>query len=193
MVRIPPQSGVAFHLKRGQVLRVIDPEGEQVSDLVAFADGDASERFAAGYTTDYANSIFLTTGGVLYSNRSRPMFTIVADDVGRHDLLLSPCSEEMFRILRGVDGHPSCDENIRKSLASQGLQWDGTDAFNIFMNVNVAPDGAVSVDAPLSKAGDHIDLRAEMDLVVALTACSSEHTNNGRCKPIEYEVLDFSD
>jgi len=191
--RILPQSGVAFRVKRGQVLRVIDPEGEQVADLVAFADGDASERFAAGYTTDYADSIYVTTGGVLYSNRSGPMFTIVADKVGKHDLLLSPCSEAMFRILHGVDGHPSCEENIRKSLAKLGVKWDGTDAFNIFMNVNVAPDGSVSVDVPRSKPGDYIDLRAEMDVVLALTACASEHTNNGLCKPIDYEIIDASD
>lgn len=186
--RIPPQSGTAFHMKRGQILRVTDPEGEQVSDLVAFAEGDPSERFAAGYTIDYADSIFLTTGGVLYSNRSNPMLTVVEDTVGKHDMLLSPCSEAMFRILYGQEGHPSCDANLRENLEVVGVSWDGSEAFNIFMNVNVSPSGVVSVDPPTSKAGDYIDLRAEMDLIVGLTAGSSENTNNGRLKPIDFEV-----
>lgn len=178
-------------MKRGQVLRVIDPEGEQVSDLVAFSADDPVERFAAGYTIDYADSIFVTTGSVLYSNQSRHMLTIVADTVGKHDLLLSPCSEAMFRILYGQEDHPSCAENLARSLEPLGVTWDATEAFNIFMNVNVSAKGEVSVDPPTSKAGDHIDLRADMDLIVGLTACSAEQTNNGRLKPIDYEIIDL--
>jgi hypothetical protein len=97
--RLEPQTGTAFLLERGQRLRVIDPLGEQVSDLVAFARDDRWEWLSSGRSIDYANTIYLTTGHVLYSNRSRPMFTIVADDVGQPDFLLTPCSPESFAIL----------------------------------------------------------------------------------------------
>jgi uncharacterized protein len=97
--RLEPQTGTAFLLAKGQRLRVIDPLGEQVSDMVAFASGDTREWLSSGRTIDYANTIYMTAGHVLYSNRSNPMFSIIADDVGRHDFLLTPCSPETFQIL----------------------------------------------------------------------------------------------
>src|SRR3954453_3866898 len=109
MNRLEPQTGTACKLKRGAVLRVVDLEGEQVADLVAFAEEDKAEWLSSGRSIDYANKIYLTTGAVLYSNRSRPMLTITADDVGRHDFLLTPCSPETFQILyRETNYHPSC-------------------------------------------------------------------------------------
>src|SRR5687768_7746829 len=96
---IPPRSGVAFELRRGQRLRVIDPEGEQVADLLAYNRDDVGEVLSSGRSLDYASSVFLSVGAALYSNRSRVMLWIVADDVGRHDFLLTPCSAEMFRII----------------------------------------------------------------------------------------------
>src|SRR6266567_2385831 len=83
--RIPPQTGTAFRLARGQVLRVIDPQGEQVSDLAAFAADNLGRWLSSGRTLDYASRIYLTTGDILYSNDSRPMLTIIDDTVGRHD------------------------------------------------------------------------------------------------------------
>ena len=85
-----PQTGIGLRLRRGQVLRIVDPQGEQVSDVVAFAAQDTSERLSSGRSIDYNNTIYLTTGHVLYSNRSHPMFTILEDKVGRHDFLLTP-------------------------------------------------------------------------------------------------------
>jgi uncharacterized protein YcgI (DUF1989 family) len=190
--RIKPQSGHAFTLRKGQTLRVIDPEGEQVADFFAFAADDHACSLSSGRTIDYASRIFLTTGDILYSNDSRPMVTVVADTAGRHDFLLTPCSQEMFEILYKHEGHhPSCFENLYTSLAKYGIKGHqiGT-TFNIFMTVAVAADGVVTVGVPSSKAGDHIDLRAEMDLIVGLTACSAENSNNQRFKPIHYEILD---
>jgi len=188
---IEPQTGTAFELSKGQSLRVIDLEGEQVADLMAFAGADKSEWLSSGRSIDYANSIYLTTGNVLYSNRSRPMLTIVADDVGRHDFLLTPCSPETFEIIyRQQDYHPSCFENLSKHLAPFGIAHDSIPTtFNIFMNVEIARDGKLSILPPRSKAGDSITLRAEMDLIVGLTACSAEMSNNYKFKPIGYEIL----
>src|ERR671938_19750 len=148
--RLEPQTGTAFLLDKGQRLRVIDPLGEQVSDLVAFAGEDKSEWLSSGRSIDYANTIYLTTGNILYSNRSRPMMTIVADDVGRHDFLLTPCSPETFKILYGEKKyHPSCFENLSKHLATFGIAPDSIPTtFNIFMNVEVASDGKLSILPP---------------------------------------------
>ena len=189
--RLAPQTGAGFLLGMGQRLRVIDPEGEQVSDLVAFARVDKREWLSSGRSLDYANSIYLTTGHVLYSNRSRPMFTILADDVGRHDFLLTPCSIETFRIIYDHKGdHPSCFGNLTKNLAPFGIEPDEIPTtFNIFMNVDVLPSGELKIGPPRSKAGESIVFRAEMDLIVGLTACSAEMSNNYSFKPIDFEIL----
>ena len=120
--RIAPQSGIGITVSRGQALTIVGPEGEQVADLASFCRDDPAEALSSGRTIDYGNTIYVTTGSVLYSNRSRPMWTIVSDTVGRHDFLLTPCSLEMFRILYGVKGHhPSCLENLATSLAPFGF------------------------------------------------------------------------
>jgi uncharacterized protein len=187
--RIEPQTGVAFELRRGDLLRVIDPRGEQVSDLMAFAL-DGVETLSSGRSIDYNETIYLTAGHTLYSNRSTPMLTVVEDTVGRHDILFSPCSPEMFEKLYGFDSsHPSCFGNLAGALSKYGIDPDriGT-TFNIFMNAGLSEDGSIRVLPPLSRAGDFVLLRAEMDLIVALTACSAELSNNWSFKPIEYEI-----
>src|SRR4051812_8453525 len=190
MHRIEPQTGTSFRLERGQSLRVIDLEGEQVADLMAFAADGKEEWLSSGRSIDYANRIYLTTNDVLYSNRSRPMLTITADDVGRHDFLLTPCSPETFHILYDNHNyHPSCFENLAAPLKSFGISDDAIPTtFNIFMNVEIDPKGDLSILPPRSKAGDSVTLRAEMDVIVGLTACSAEKSNNYKFKPIGYEI-----
>ena len=189
---LAPQTGKALVLSRGQVLRITDLEGEQVSDLIAFAKHDHNEWLSSGRSIDYANTIYLTTGHVLYSNRSNPMLTILKDSVGRHDFLLTPCSPETFKIIYRYQGHhPSCFENLAMSLAKFGVDPDRIPTtFNIFMNVIVSPNGELTIAPPLSKAGDTIEFRAEMDLIVGITACSAEKSNNYCFKPIGVEVLE---
>ncbi|NCP10424.1 MAG: urea carboxylase-associated family protein [Sphingomonadales bacterium] len=188
---IPPRSGVAFTLDKGQRLTVIDPKGEQVADLLAFARDDIAEAISSGRTLDYASRIYLTTGDRLYSNRSNVMLDIVEDTVGRHDFLLTPCSKDTFRIIYGdTDPHRGCFGNLAAALAPYGVTEDMIPvAFNCFMNVPVNGDtGELTVEPPLSKAGDRIVFEAKMDLVIGLTACSALQSNNGSFKPIHYEV-----
>ena len=187
--RLEPQTGTAFELNKDQSLRVIDLEGEQVADLVAFSRADQSEWLSSGRSIDYANSIYLSTGNILYSNRSRPMLTIVTDDVGRHDFLLTPCSPETFQIIyKNNAPHPSCFANLATNLGPYGIAPDSIPTtFNIFMNVEIDRKGELKILPPRSKAGDSILLRAEMDLIVGLTACSAEMSNNYRFKPIGFE------
>ncbi|MEO7392267.1 MAG: urea carboxylase-associated family protein [Ramlibacter sp.] len=189
--RIAPQSGASFKIRMSEVLRVRAPEGEQVADLFAFKDGHLACSLSSGRSIDYAGKIYLSKGDVLYSNDSRRMFTILADTVGRHDFLLTPCSQEMFEILYRCEGHhPSCFENLCRSFGPHGVRPEQiSTTFNIFMNVNVDDQGCVSVHPPTVMPGDFIELRAEMNMVCALTACSAELSNNGSFKPIDYEVI----
>ena len=190
-LHLAPQTGAGLVIARGQHLEIIDPHGEQVSDLVSFAEEDPGEWLSSGRTIDYANTIYLTAGHTLYSNRSRPMWTIVDDTVGRHDFLLTPCSAETFTILYKTTGHhPSCFENLSRQLAPFGIEPDAIPtSFNIFMNVDVLPSGELRILPPRSRPGDHMVLRAEMDMIVGVTACSAELSNNGRFKPIDVRVL----
>jgi uncharacterized protein YcgI (DUF1989 family) len=187
---LKPQTGTAFKVQKGQIIRVIDPQGEQVSDLVCFAQHDSGEYLSSGRSIDYNEKIYLSTGDILYSNRSHPMLTIVTDQVGKHDFLFAPCSREMFHLLYDINGeHPNCLENLGTNLSPFGIKASQIPTtFNIFMNVAISESGKITIRPPLSKAGDYIELKAEMDLIVGITACSAEKCNNYRCKPIEVEV-----
>lgn len=189
--KIEKQSGAAFILRKGQQLKVIDTEGEQVSDMVLFNLHDKREKLSSGKTLDFQESILISKGDFLWSNRSHKMMEILEDTNGRNDFLLAPCSPETFQIMYGKSGyHPSCLENLCINLKKFDLEKDDIpNAFNIFMNVQFLPNGKISVEAPSSKAGDYILFDAKMDLVVGLTACSAEDSNNGTFKPIHYEII----
>ena len=189
--RIVPCSAQAVELLPGDELVVIDPEGQQVSDLTAFNAADLREYLSSGRSIDYASRLFLTTGDLLYSNRSRPMFEIIEDTCGRHDFTLTPCSKDTFAIIYGeTGGRPGCEGNLAQVLAPHGIGIDQIPiAFNVFMHVSVDPDsGAIKVLPPLSRPGDFIRLRACMPLVVGLTACSAGQSNNFRYKPIDFRI-----
>lgn len=191
--RIPPRSGTAFRLRKGQFLTVIDPEGEQVSDLVAFKAADLREHISSGRSIDYASRLFLTTGDLLYSNRSLPMLAIVADEVGRHDFTLTPCSADTFRIIYGDEApHHGCQGNLEQALGPYGVTPDDIPiAFNVFMHVAVdGESGEIKVLPPKSRPGQRIVFEAKMDLVVGMTACSAGQSNNFAFKPIDYQVSD---
>ena len=188
---IPARSGTAFRLNRGERLTVIDIEGEQVSDLVAFNVADVGEAISSGRSLDYASKLYLTTGDAIYSNRSNVMLRIVEDQVGRHDFLLTPCSKETFKIIYNDENpHRGCFGNLEAALAPYGVTGDHIPvAFNCFMNVVIEPStGRFSVQAPISRAGEFITFRAEMDLIIGLTACSALQSNNFAFKPIAYRV-----
>jgi hypothetical protein len=190
MPRIAPRSGVAVPLAKGDVLTVTDPEGGQVSDMLAVAAGDPAEILSNGRTFDYEETLRLTTGARLWSNRSRVMLTIVEDRAPHHDFLLTPCSVDTFRhFYPDKPLHRGCFGNLAEALAPFGLVPDAIPtAFNIFMNVTVAGDGKLAVLPPQTRPGDFIRLRAEMDLVIGLTACSAYASNGGTFKPIDYAV-----
>lgn len=187
---VSPRSGIAFPLAKGEVLRVIDPQGTQCADLLAFSAEDVREVISNGRTFDYEETIKLTSGNRLWSNRSRVMLEIAEDTVGTHDFLLTPCSEATFRHFYPEHPiHRGCFGNLAEALAPYGVEPDAIPcAFNVFMNVPVAKNGSLKVDPPTSKPGDFLRLRAEMDVIIGLTACSAYASNGGSFKPIHYEV-----
>ncbi len=191
IIEIPPRSGAAFVIRAGQELSVIDPQGSQVSDLLAYGHDDVREAISNGRTFDYEETIALTTGNTLWSNRSRPMLEIIDDTVGRHDFLLTPCSEATFRhFYADRPVHRGCFGNLAEALAPWGIAPDDIPtAFNVFMNVPVdGATGRLRVDPPTSRPGGTIRLRAMMDCVIGLTACSAYASNGGTFKPIHYAV-----
>jgi hypothetical protein len=188
--RIEPQTGAAFTIKHGQKIRIIDVEGEQVADLYCFEKEEIEEKLSSGHTTDYNNKLFLSKGDILYSNRSNPMFTIVSYKVGKHIMLYAPCSQVMFEKSYGVtEAHPNCLDNLVNNLKSYGVQASQiTIPLNIFMNIEIDREGEIKIKSPMSKAGDYIELRAEMDMIVGVTACSAGSCNNFEWTPIDVEI-----
>lgn len=190
--RIPPRTGVAVELAPGDRLTLLDPCGEQVSDLYLVASDDTAEQFSSGRTTDFGNSLYVSTGSELWSNRSRVLARVVEDTVGVHDLTLTPCSQATFDVLYPeLDGaaHPSCFANLVAALAPYAVDPDrvGT-TLNVFMDVWTDGGGELHIDPPPTRPGDRFAVEARVPVVAAVTACSAEKSNNGRCTPIDYRV-----
>jgi hypothetical protein len=182
--------GAGLRLKRGEQLRVIDIEGGQTGDLVAFS-ADGRHRLSSGRTFDYGGKIYVSTGDVLWSDRSEPMLTIVADDVGKHDLLYAPCSIEMYRLQYGVtEYHANCYDNLCSAFRELGIEPEPLpSSLNFFMNADVKADGHLSFLPPRTRAGAAITLRAEMDLLIALSSCPASTCNAGApIRPLGFEV-----
>ena len=190
---VPPRGGAAFFVRRGGRFRITDLEGRQVSDLVVFSKDDPTERLSQGNTRKLNNTWLLTTGHRLYSTKCRPLLTIVADTVGRHDLQSSACSPYDYPIRFGVTDHPSCLAILSDVLKPHGVpEYLIPDPFNVFMNTEISADGRIEVRAPLSKPGDYTEFEADVDCLVAMTACPQDQNacNGYRITPLQLEIVD---
>jgi uncharacterized protein len=187
---IPPRSGRGWRLGAGQRLRVVDVEGSQSGDLFAVAADDPEDGQSNGRTFDMGGTIRLSTGSLLYSRRSRPLLRIVEDEVGVHDMLYAPCSQEMFELQYGVTKpHPNCFDNLAGSLAAFGVPGATvTIAFNFFMNVAIGPDGRLEIGPPVSASGQSVTFAAERDVLVAVTSCAAPGANAGGARPVRVDV-----
>jgi len=189
---VDPKCGTAFELQKGIFLKIIDLEGRQVVDLLAFNMHKPREHLSTGATIDCNGSLVPRKGDFLYSNRYNPLLQLIEDTVGVHDLLHPPCSREMYRCLYNITGsRPNCHDNFLQSIKKFGLDETYiTTPFNVFMHSQITAGGKVTVKEPLSRAGDYILLKAEMDLLVAITACSVEESacNAYKCSAIKVEL-----
>jgi uncharacterized protein YcgI (DUF1989 family) len=183
------ETGAAFIVHKGDLFGVVDIEGKQVADLVAFNRSNKKEKLSTAATIDNNASIFLRQGNCIFSNLYHAMLTVVEDTVGRHDLLYPACSPDMYRYQYGItESHRSCLENLAAALRSHSIRIEEIPGpVNIFMNTRVSEDGTIQVEEPLSKAGDHITFKAEMDIIVAVSACPVRESkcNAFSCKPIK--------
>ena len=185
---IQPKCGIKIEVCKEQTITIIDTEGGQVADFFAEVKGTHEEYLSPSVTIDCNESLHIGVGSVLYSNLYHAMFEVVQDDVGAHDLLFPSCSKAMYDFFyqNGSD-HPNCLDNINSAL---GTQRTIIQPVNLFMNTQIAPGGKITINRPLSKAGDKIVLRALVDCVLGISACSVSEcdTNSGECTSIAVQV-----
>ena len=187
---LEPRTGTAFEIKKDQILRIIDLEGQQVVDLVSYSSREHEEYLSSPRTMDYNNKIYFSKGETLYSNLSEPMWKITADTVGNHCFLFAPCDQRMFEITYGVtESHPNCFDNLSTSLTHFGVTPEQIFVpFNIFMHARISDSGEIDILPPFSNPGDYIEMRAERDLIVGISACSAYKSNNYKFSQIMLEV-----
>jgi len=202
-IHVLKEQAIAFEVKQGLALRIIEIEGPQVVDFEAFVLANPRERFCAGRTRAKVG-VHPQLGDTLWSMspHERAMFTIVADTVKHqlspegavgHDLLYACCSRSVYEPYH-IPDHPNCHDNIARAIAPYGLSPEDVHTpFNLFMKTGIRPDGSMFFEAPDSVAGDYVELRVEVDSLVALSACPSgdiQVTNGGSNKPILVEIYE---
>ena len=183
-----PWSGI---VEQGQILQLVDLEGQQAVDFLCYNAADPSERYNAADTMKIAGSLFISTGTRLFSDMGNVLFTVTEDTCGRHDTIGGCCSRESNRVRYGVEGQPNCRDNFLTALAPHGLgKKDIVANINFFMYVPVGPHGEMGIAPGPSKPGDHIDLRAEMRVLVAISNCPQRNNpaNNFNPTPIRLIV-----
>jgi uncharacterized protein len=175
---IPASHGRAFVLATDQVLEVINTHGTQVVDTWAFARQEPAEFMSMAHTRSVNSRIWPAAGQAFVSVRRRPMLRLLADtSPGVHDTLLCACNGAIYAELGCTSYHRNCEDNLHEALAAAGVRIAFPPApLNLFMNVRVAPDGALIRGSPASRPGDRMVFRAEMDLLVVLSACPQDIT-----------------
>ncbi|MCD0452074.1 urea carboxylase-associated family protein [Actinocorallia sp. API 0066] len=175
-VVIPAQEGRGVRLAAGQLLDLVDLEGSQVADLVAYDAADTAEYLSPAHTAAVNTSVLLKVGQSLYSNHRNPLLTILRDDVGRHDIVVPCCDRERYLYSYGVEDHRSCLDNLlqARDLLGADVTVRGENAWNVFMHNQVTAEGEVVTYPALQPAGSTITLRAERDLVVLVSACPQD-------------------
>jgi hypothetical protein len=194
-IHVPAQTGKAIRVKSGTLVAVVDVEGAQVGDLFAISDDFPDEYLSPAHNRQMYRLLFPRLGEPLVTNRLRPILTRVADtSPGIHDMMFAACAPATYRVKFGVEGwHPSCEENFHLALSELGFEFGRIpDPVNVFQNSPVleGPGGKLELRTAVSAAGDRVVFRAEMNLILVLTACSSDiaPTNGGRCKSLLIEV-----
>ena len=183
-------SGKAIEVMENQTITIIDLEGSQVVDFFAEAIQNPNEFLSTGVTIDCNDSLKLKVGSLIYTNLYRPMFQLLSDDVGEHDLLHPCCRTEMYDFFyHNGNGHPNCLNNINENLKRQRPIIHPV---NFFMYTKINTDGSITVENPISRPGDSVMLKAHMDVRLGVAACSVSESkcNGGVCSPIKIVIED---
>ena len=192
---IPACHGVAIELDVGSQIVVINTYGTQVLDTWAFSVADPAEYLSMEHTRSRLSRLSPGAGDSLFSNRRQSVLTMLEDtSPGIHDTLLCACNQEIYRELGCDESHRSCESNLHEALSTVGIEVSTTPApLNLFMNVRVAPDGAIDRRPPQSRPGDRVRLRADMHVAIVFSACPQDITpiNGAECTPRDahYEMI----
>jgi uncharacterized protein len=190
-VRLPARSGVAIRLAQGQVIKVINTYGKQVVDTWAFNPHDMEEAMSMEHSRALWLKVNPQAGDLLITNRRRPILSILEDTTpGVHDTLIAACDPARYQQLGVIGHHPSCKENLFVALEALGLSTADTPSpLNLFMNVPVSVNGSLEFSAPLSEPGQYVALRAEMELVIVLSACPQDVTAVNGMTPTDVHYI----
>ena len=187
---IPTRAGWSRVVSRGQVLRLIDLEGRQAVDFLCYSAADPEDRYAAPDTMKINGNIFIGKGTVLYSVSCNPMFTVIDDTCGFHDTIGGCCSAALNRKRYGKPQDPNCRQNFLDQLARYGMgPRDMVANLNFFMYVPVGREGAMDMGPSRSKPGDHVDLRAEMDVLAVISNCPQINNPVNDYKPTPVRAI----
>ena len=176
VVTIPARRGKAAPVRAGQHVRIVNTHGTQVVDTWAFCAADLTEWMAMEASRAWFMKLAASVGDSFVTNRRRPILTLVEDTSGgRHDTLMAACDLERYGLL-GVNGHhDNCRDNLHAALAEVGLKVPATPSpLNLFMNIPWTAEGRLAWAEPVSTPGSYVRFRAEMDLVVAFSACPQD-------------------
>ena len=194
-VTIPARRGKAVRLKAGQRLKIVNTHGTQVVDCWAFNAKDMGEYMSMPHSRNAVFRLAPAPGDVLVTNRRRPILAFDEDSSpGVHDTLVPCCDATRYAQL-GRPGHDNCADNMAAGLRELGIEPPAAPLpFNLFMNVPIGPGGKLELAAPVSRPGDYVVLRAEIDCVVAMSACPHDifPVNGADCTPRDaaFAILD---
>jgi len=176
MIEILARKGKAARVKKGQTVKVINSKGQQVVDTWAFNAADLREFMSMEHSRVAIGRIIPGVGDTLVTNKRRPILTVVEDTSGGiHDTLFAACDRWRYEALGCAEYHDNCTDNLAAGLAALGLEPPETPApLNLFMNIPVVHGNRVEVRPPISTAGSYVALRAEMDCIVAFSACPQD-------------------
>lgn len=189
---IAARAGWSRVLSAGQVLRLTDLEGRQAVDFLCYNAADYEDRYAAADTMKINGSIFIGKGSVRYSVSCNPLFTVLEDSCGFHDTIGGGCSSGLNRKRYGKPDDPNCRANFLGQLARYGMgPRDMAANVNFFMYVPVAANGAMDMGPSISKPGDYVELRAEMDVLAVISNCPQMNNpvNDYRPTPIRATIF----
>ena len=192
-VLVPAREGRGVRLSTGQRFRIVDLEGGQVADAFAFRADDVSEYHSAEHTRVHVNRLFPRPGEHFVTNKRRPILLFEADETpGFHDMLIAACDPWRYEGL-GVEGrHASCRENLELAMAELGHEHvEIPQSINLFMNIPVGDEGELAWEPARTKAGDHVTMRAEMDVFLVVSACPQDIVpiNDKHPTPVAIELL----
>jgi uncharacterized protein YcgI (DUF1989 family) len=175
---VPARHGRAIRLSKGQTIKIVSVHGTQVLDLWAFGASDLSEYLSMEHTRSKNSKIVLSIGDSYVSDRRRPMLTVLEDtSPGIHDTLLCACNSYIYEEAGCREYHRNCSDNLHEALGEIGLKFAFTPGpLNVFMNIPVNADRSISRLPPSTKPGDYLKMRAEMDLIVVISACPQDMT-----------------